>query len=34
MNGGTVGQMDEQESIQVGCQLPACRPYVFHNEEV
>ena len=31
---GTVEQMDGQKSIPVGCQLPACRPYVFHNEHV
>ena len=28
------GQIDKQESIPVRCQLPACRPYVLHNEQV
>ena len=24
----------QQESIPVGCEPPACRPYVLHNEQI
>ena len=24
----------QQESILVGCKLPACQPYAFHNEPI
>ena len=31
-NGGE--RIKQQESIPAGCQSPACRPYVFHNEQI